>query len=150
MSEGDRVSDVRCGAAGLLRRGLAAALAIVTAGAVAAGCRTAGVAVLGSTRPMRPGGYEVKGDAKGTSWSGYFYVLHLIPIHFGPVDPAGRARDAALEDFPGADAMVDVVMDRMMVFLPIPIVHVVLTITDVEGQAVRALPEPPPAGERGK
>lgn len=133
------------------RRVLAAALAVAAAGALMGGCRTSGVSVIGSTRPLRPGGFEVLGDAKGTSWSGYFYVLHLIPIHFGPLDPAGRARDVALEDHAGADALVDVVMDRTMVFLPIPVVHVVLTVTDVEARAVRTLPEPPPAaGERGR
>lgn len=132
--------------AGARRAPWALALAL----AATAGCTVSGAEVIASTRPMKAGEGEVLGKATGTSWAGYVYVLNFIPIHFGDHDCAGRARDAALEGQPGADALRDAVMDQTVVLLPIPLLHVILTITDVEGDAVKTAPARPPAGGRGQ
>lgn len=121
-------------------RSLASIVGVLALAGLLAGCTSAGVAVTDSTRPVRAGEYEPLGKTAGSSWAGYMYILNFIPIHFGEHDCAGAARDDALEKAPGSDALVDVVADRMIVVLPIPIVHVILTITDVEGQAIKTKP----------
>ena len=111
-----------------------------------AGCVSSGVEVVPSTRPVRAGEYQSLGPASGTSVGGYFYVLSFIPIHFGELDLAGHARNEALKSVPGADALVNAVMDRTLYFIPIPLLHVLMTITDVEGEAVKVQgPAEPPA-----
>jgi hypothetical protein len=112
-----------------------------------AGCISSGVEVVPSTKPVRPGEYQVLGPAEGTSVAGYFYVLSFIPIHFGELDVAGHAKGEALRSVPGSDALVDAVMDRALYFIPIPLFHILMTITTVEGTAVKtpAGPDLPPA-----
>ena len=67
------------------------------------GCWSYPVAFTGATRPLDLNAYTELGPAQATS-TGYS-VLHLIT--FGPDDPIGKARDAALEGT-HADALINV------------------------------------------
>lgn len=67
------------------------------------GCWSYPVALTGATRPLDLDGYTELGPAQASSTG--FSVLHLIT--FGPDDPIGRARDAALEGA-HADALINV------------------------------------------
>jgi hypothetical protein len=98
------------------------------------------------TLPERPGDYQVVGPATGTSYAGYFYILDLFPVHFGPTDPAGAARDDALVQNLPANALVGAALDSRVMLIPIPLCHLVLNVTSIEGTAVKqtvAAPEKP-------
>jgi len=76
------------------------------------GCWSYPVAFTGSTRPLQPQAYTELGPAQASSTG--FSILHLIT--FGPNDPIGRARDAALEGA-HADALINVQVQMNHFFL---------------------------------
>lgn len=123
---------------------LAALLAVA---GLAGGCLTHPVEVSEATRPFAPGSYEVVGETTGTAFAGFMYVINVYPmkVPFGVDDPAGEARDSAIANGGGGAGLIDVRMDRTFIFIPIPFLHFVITLTHVEGKLVKPKPAAPPA-----
>ena len=89
-----------------------------------------------STMPLKQGGYTViEEDVIDWTMSGMLLV-GPIPLAFGPEDPAGRARDAAIENS-GADALVNVAMDTTVIQLPLGIATLILYVPHIHGDAVK-------------
>ncbi|GAB1722865.1 MAG: hypothetical protein GDA65_10375 [Nitrospira sp. CR1.1] len=81
--------------------------AIVTAGALTAGCMHHPGGIAPSTKPIAPGGYTELGKVRGQDC--VYHLLGLIPVTGG--NEMRNAVEDALRTKPLADAMVEVTVD---------------------------------------
>lgn len=113
-----------CERSRVLSAALLAAVALATGG-----CLSRPVCVAPSTVPLTPGRYTEREPVSAKVWG--FSFLHVFS--FGSSDPAGLARDRALERAQ-AQALIDVTIqqsDLSLFFL------VSLHVTELEGIAVQ-------------
>ncbi len=120
-TRGDALTDHRS-------RTIAVLLAAL-AGLCGAGCLSRPVCVASATHPLTPGRYTEREPVSASVWG--FSFLHVFS--FGSSDPAGLARDRALQAS-GAQALIDVTIQQNDISL---FFIVSLHVTELEGTAVQ-------------
>lgn len=114
---------------GTVTRTVAALLTVCLCLSILQGCYVAPVSLTDSTVPVDPGSYTELGEAHGTA-----YAISAFGIPLSEPDPAGRARDRAIESAQ-ADGLVNVSCENQIFNLMV--VPVVIYTTRVHGTAIK-------------